>query len=194
MFSSYSFWNNLPFILWFSLISHCLKAGFEACHGQFDGSWFDWQRLWELLMVPIDKAALIQVMAWRRVYAKPSPEAIITLMIDTYMCHQAFALSAIVWKLISQTTFSNAFGLKRKCNNIPGLVQIMVWHRPGDKPLSEPVMVSLLTHKCVVRPQWVKLSNLRSTPSICSAIFAIYIFSSTVGHRILLAFGVLEIL
>ena len=26
-------------------------------------------------------------------------------------------------------------------NNIPSLVQIMAWHRPGDKPLSEPMMV-----------------------------------------------------
>ena len=40
-------------------------------------------------------------------------------------------------------------------SNIPSLVQIMAWRRPGDKPLSEPVMVSLLMHICVARPQWV---------------------------------------
>ena len=39
--------------------------------------------------------------------------------------------------------------------NIPALVQIMDWRRPGDKPLSEPMLVSLLTHICVTRPQWV---------------------------------------
>ena len=44
-------------------------------------------------------------------------------------------------------------------NNIPALVQIMAWCRPGDKPLSEPVMVSLLTHICVTRPQWVKSTS-----------------------------------
>ena len=38
-------------------------------------------------------------------------------------------------------------------NNIPTLVQIIAWHRPGDKPLSEPMMVSLLTHICITRPQ-----------------------------------------
>ena len=38
-------------------------------------------------------------------------------------------------------------------NNIPALVQIMAWRRPGDKPLSEPMMVCLLTHICVTRPQ-----------------------------------------
>ena len=44
-----------------------------------------------------------------------------------------------------------------KCliNNIPALVQIMAWRLPGDKPLSEPTMVNLLTHICVTRPQWV---------------------------------------
>ena len=41
-------------------------------------------------------------------------------------------------------------------DNIPALVQIMAWRRPGDKPLSEPMMVGLLTHICVTRPQWVK--------------------------------------
>ena len=41
-------------------------------------------------------------------------------------------------------------------NNIPTLVQIMAWRRPGDKPLSEPMMVDLLTRICVARPQWVK--------------------------------------
>ena len=45
---------------------------------------------------------------------------------------------------------------KVRINNIPALVQIMAWRRPGDKPLSEPKMVSLLTHLCVTRPQWDK--------------------------------------
>ena len=45
---------------------------------------------------------------------------------------------------------------KGPINNIPPLVLIMAWRRPGDKPLSEPMMVSLLTHICVTRSQWVK--------------------------------------
>ena len=40
-------------------------------------------------------------------------------------------------------------------NNIPTLVQVMAWRRPGDKPFSEPMMVRLPTHICVTRPQWV---------------------------------------
>ena len=37
----------------------------------------------------------------------------------------------------------------------------MAWRRPGDKPLSEPMMVSLLTHICVTRPQWVNIFKLK---------------------------------
>ena len=45
--------------------------------------------------------------------------------------------------------------LKFPINNVPALVQIMAWRRSGDKPLSEPMMISLLRHICVTRPQWV---------------------------------------
>ena len=41
---------------------------------------------------------------------------------------------------------------------IPALVQIMAWRRPGDKPLSEPMMVWLPTHICVTRPQYCPVS------------------------------------
>ena len=72
---------------------------------------------------------------------------------------------------ISQTTLSNAFTwtkmlefrltlnrsllLKVWLNNIPTLAKKMAWCWLGDKPLSEPMMVNLLTHICVTRPQWV---------------------------------------
>ena len=53
---------------------------------------------------------------------------------------------------------SRKFVARGPINNIPTLVHIMAWHQPGDKPLSEPKMVSLLTHVYVTRPQWVNLS------------------------------------
>ena len=73
---------------------------------------------------------------------------------------------------ISKTTFSNAFSWmkiyefrliyhifvpKGRINNIPSLVQIVAWRQWGDKPLSEQMMVSLLTQICVTRSQWVKM-------------------------------------
>ena len=79
---------------------------------------------------------------------------------------------------IFQTTFSNGLVSENAwimikislkffpwgpINNISALVQIMAWRCPGDKPLSEPMLVSLPTHICVTRPQWVKqLNNLSS--------------------------------
>ena len=58
---------------------------------------------------------------------------------------------------------------KSPIDNIPTLFQIMAWRRPGDKLLSEAMMVSLLTHICVARPRWVNSvatgrcgSNLKS--------------------------------
>ena len=44
-------------------------------------------------------------------------------------------------------------------NSIAALVQIMDWCQPGDKPLSEPMMVRLLMHICVTRPQWIRSSD-----------------------------------
>ena len=41
----------------------------------------------------------------------------------------------------------------------------MAWRRPGDKPLSETMMVSSPTHICVTRPQWV---NIDYEPFWCS--------------------------
>ena len=52
--------------------------------------------------------------------------------------------------------FSLKYVRKGPIDNNPALVQIMVWRRPGDKPLSEPMMVRLTTHICVTRPQWGK--------------------------------------
>ena len=67
--------------------------------------------------------------------------------------------------VIFHTTFSNEnvwipikismkFVPKGPINNIPTLVPIMTRCRPGNKPLSEPMMVRLPTHICVSRPQW----------------------------------------
>ena len=78
---------------------------------------------------------------------------------------------------IFQTTFSNEFSWMKMyeyrlqislkfvpqgpINNIPALVQIMAWRRPGDKPLSGPMMVRLPMHICITRPQWVKYQNIQ---------------------------------
>ena len=70
---------------------------------------------------------------------------------DIFKC---IFLNKNVWIPIK---ISMKFVPKGPINNIPALVQIMAWRRPGDKPLSEPMMVSLTTHICATWPQWVKM-------------------------------------
>ena len=55
-------------------------------------------------------------------------------------------------------SIKNSLKFVHKCpiDNIPTLVQIMAWRRTDDKPLSQQMMVSLLTHICVTQPQWDK--------------------------------------
>ena len=56
----------------------------------------------------------------------------------------------------------------------------MAWRWPGNKPLSEPMLVSLLTYICITRPQWVKVVFACSSsfeveqfcfPHLCSDYF-----------------------
>ena len=65
-------------------------------------------------------------------------------------------LNENIWMSIN---ISLKFVPNGRINNTPALVQVMAWRRLGDKPLSEPMMVGLLTHICVSRPQWVNDSN-----------------------------------
>ena len=94
-------------------------------------------------------------------------------------------LNENVWVLLQ---ISLRFVPKGPINNMLALVQIMAcrlvimaWRRPGDKPLSGPMMVRSLTHTCVPWPQWVNLQNgdTSSTGHIC--------FSSSVPARAFLS-------
>ena len=77
---------------------------------------------------------------------------------------------------------SNEMSLKGPINNIPALVLIMAWHRPGDTPLYEPVMVSSLTNICVTRPQWVKYSRIRGHNDVIMSALASQITSLTIVY------------
>ena len=68
---------------------------------------------------------------------------------------------------------SPKFVPKGPINNIPALFQIMAWHRPGDKPLSEQMMVSLPTHI------YASLGHNKLTRLIRS-----WIFHKSAGHQI----------
>ena len=78
---------------------------------------------------------------------------------------------------------SRKFGtIKCPIYNNPALIKIMAWRRSGDKPLSETMMVSLLTHICVTRPRWVKGTN-SVIETICVYVVA-YVFSLFAGYNV----------
>ena len=65
-----------------------------------------------------------------------------------------FANDIFQWIFLKENAWlpikiSLKFVPKGPISNIPALVQIMGWRRPGDKPLAESMMVSLPTHICV---------------------------------------------
>ena len=74
----------------------------------------------------------------------------------------------ISWKKIYafRLKISLMFVSKGPVNNILVLVQIMIWRRLGDKPLSEPILVRLLTQICVTRPQWDNIWHVISSPLV----------------------------
>ena len=83
---------------------------------------------------------------------------IITLRLRQNGCH--FADDSIKYIFFNENVWisikmSLKFGPQGPINNIPALVQIMAWRRSGDKPLSEPIVVSLQTHVCVTWPQCI---------------------------------------
>ena len=73
----------------------------------------------------------------------------------------------VTWSLMAgrkpAIKISSKFVPKGQIDNIPALVQTMVWRRPDNKLLSEPMMVSLSMHICVTRPQWVNYVVIRMT-------------------------------
>ena len=79
---------------------------------------------------------------------------------DSFKC---IFFSESVWISIK---ISLQFVPRGSVNNIPALA----WHRPGDKSLSEPIIVSLLTHICVTRPQWVNTETVFSNMTISVTI------------------------
>ena len=86
-------------------------------------------------------------------------------------------LNGDIWMSMN---ISLKFVPKGQINNIPALIQIMAWRRPGDKPLSEPMMLILLMHICVTRPQWVN----RITYSLgCDFIAGTYVLVSFVNAK-----------
>ena len=104
--------------------------------------------------------------AWLNIMQHPFPTTVRTTINtlrprqnDRYFSDDIFKCNLLKENISISISISLKFVPKGPINNLPALVQIMAWHRPGDKPLSEPMMANLLTHICVTRPQWLNLQQ-----------------------------------
>ena len=67
-----------------------------------------------------------------------------------------------------------------RINNIPALLQIMVWHLGGAKSLSEPMLANLLAHICATRPRWV---NFGDAFHRIACLKPLYKFASKISNK-----------
>ena len=129
---------------------------------------------WMPLDLTDDKSTLVQVMAWCRQatshylsqcwprpmspYGITRPQWVNTLKLRQSGCH--FTDDILKCIFFNEVVFisikiSLNFILKGPISNIPALVEILAWRQP----LSEPMMIILLPHICVTRPQWVNATT-----------------------------------
>ena len=104
------------------------------------------------------KLALVHVIAWCRQVPTFTCTTINSLkprQNGRLFADDTFKRIFLNENIIIPIKISLKFVPKGPINYNPALVQIMAWRRSGDRPLSEPMKVSLLTHICVTRPQWV---------------------------------------
>ena len=71
------------------------------------------------------------------------------------------------------------FVLNDPINNIPALAEIMAWRQPGEKPLSELIMLSSLTHICFTGPQIIR----NTTYCVISMHLQRYVDTSNYCHN-----------
>ena len=85
--------------------------------------------------------------------------------------------------VIISIEISLKFVAKGPTSNIPALVEIMTWRRPGDKPLCQPMLVRLPTHICVTGPQRVNVRLSDDTRYRCFSYVTLphIYFEATLG-------------
>ena len=138
---------------------------------------YDNALIWMSWELPEDKSTLFQVMDWcsqatnhylsqcwprsKPPYGVTRPQWVYTLRPRQNGHHLVDNIFAFIF-LNENAWILNNISLKLflmgPINNIPVLVQIMAWCWPSNKPWSEPMMVSLLTHICITWYQWVNNS------------------------------------
>ena len=146
--------------IWQVLPQHCFS---ESCQTSICGIGFNWY------VCKIGKKSLIKIwmnkdfMTNALVYLEPTLACPFnTLRVRQNGLHFAddyFKCIFLNKNVLILIEISLKFVTNGIINNTLALVQIMAWQQPGDKPISEPMMVRLPMHIWVTQPQWVNLKN-----------------------------------
>ena len=108
-----------------------------------------------------------------------------------YFADDIFKCIFLIQNVWIPIKISLTFVPKGLINNISAMVQIMAWRRPGDKPLSEPMMVWLKTHICVTRPQWVKPHWQHHRYPMNCIYIQYFLYIHNIGSVVMLTVGLL---
>ena len=145
---------------------YCMNPGFHVLARQGQGCW-EMYKCYTIIQTSLDIDALLS----RQTGIHPYQHVKMGFYDGWFHCvpntlrprrnWRHFADDILKWIFLNENVWipieiSLKFVPQCPINNIPALVQIMAWRRPGDKPLSGQMMVRLPTHICVTRPQWVK--------------------------------------
>ena len=144
--------------------------------------WAKWDSQWSYCSLFLNM--VLQLIAWLTEFSATEPAAVINTLRPRQngrrFADDTFKRIFLNENVRISIKISLKFVSNGPINNNPALVQIMAWRRPGDKPLSEPMMATLLTHICVTRPQWVKFNDFNSHPGTCMRMLLCILLNVTV--------------
>ena len=164
-------WTNVSDVIWRQRYHGSPLAQIMACSLTAPGHYLN--QCWLLIskILYIHARAIRQQVAILSFYIKSMKTILLKLLAHLPGDNELTHWGRDKMDAISQTTFSNTFSWMKifefrltfhwslfprfQLANVPALVQLMAWRRPGDMPLSEPVIISSPTHICITRPQWV---------------------------------------
>ena len=159
--------TSLYHLLWILFeFEYVRLSNFATCHTLLSSDNFDCERYYGIFRISIfHELYIIRLKSKDKIYGAKWPFVVVLIVLNTlrpkqngrHFADDIFSCIFLNENVLIPIKFSLKFVPKGPINNIPALVQIMAWRRDGAKPLSEPMIVSLPTHICVTRPQWVNL-------------------------------------
>ena len=117
-----------------------------------------WQDTWALRTGYCHQIQLGPIITWLGHEIMLYTVCLNTLRLRQNECHITDDIMKCIFMIkyiLISINISMKFVSNGPINTITALVQMMAWCRPGDKPLCEPMVFSLLMQNGITQPQWV---------------------------------------